>query len=131
MEQAVFFLILGDLAVGIIAAFSVVTFFQDSIRKLLLQIVLLEEMAEIWSRYIKFACYVFAISGGSNLYRLESYLNQSNEFQIEMNIHTLGFNLYSALIGSIKSLALLLFFVFLFTLIAYVITKARGSSRKD
>ncbi len=88
-----------------------------------------------WSRYIFFALYVVGISGGVQIHNLERYIRGDRistpengvvdtvPFELTTDAWTL--EIYRTVLGTLQSLAWVLFIFFLVSLVGYIILKAR------
>ncbi len=96
--------------------------FAAAIEDILVKIVA-SDIAYAWVKYLKFAVLVVGLSGGVDVYYLSSFIKQPTD---DFTPPVLDFNhwvleIYRTIIGSLQSIALLLFIFFVFGLIAYVI----------
>ena len=97
--------------ISLVVSVLVAWFFDTPIKKILGSI-LDPEISLAWSKYLKFAIYVVGVSNGVNLWSLEKYVNPTKDSD-----------------GVILTWMLLVFF--LFSLIAYVIVKVFGKTKKE
>jgi hypothetical protein len=98
--------------------------FQSPISRIL-QRLIAEELYSTWSRYMTFAIYVVGISGGVRVWDLEKYITPRAQGGtiLELTSDRWVLEVYRTMIDTLQSNAWMLLLFFLFTLIAFVITK--------
>lgn len=118
-------LLLATLTISAVVCFIVSALFARPIDGILERIVA-NDIAYAWTKYMKFAIYVVGISGGVNIYQLESYLRAADEnfTPPDLTQERWVLEVYRTIIESLQSIAWLLLVFFVFALIAYVIVRA-------
>ncbi|MCR9105422.1 MAG: hypothetical protein NXI15_09040 [Gammaproteobacteria bacterium] len=118
-------LLIATLTISAIVCFIVSALFEKPIDGILERIVA-NDIAYAWAKYMKFAIYVVGISGGVNIYQLESYLRPAAEnfTPPDLTQERWVLEVYRTIIESLQSIAWLLLVFFVFALIAYVIVRA-------
>jgi hypothetical protein len=133
-------LLLTTLVVAVLITFFVARAFESPIRAILTRIVG-ADMAEAWTRYMKFAMYVVGVSGGVRLYALEQYLPQREIIspegipiqppQTPLTAERWMLELFQTAIDTLQALAWLLLFFFLFAMVAFVIIRIWGGRKEE
>lgn len=120
------------LVLTFIIAFAMSSFVMLLFRKpifKILSILLTEELAPLWQKYILFAIYVVGISGGVPLWDIEKFVSPDKDGRmLQFTSERWIIEIYKSVIGTFQSIAWMLLIFFLFSLIAYVIVK--GLDRK-
>lgn len=114
-----FFVALGTAVV-------VVYLFNKPVTRILARLIP-EEISSGWLKYVKFAIYVVGVSGGVRISALERYISpgEHDDIPLVLNAERWTLEIYRALIGALQSISWMLLVFFIFTLIAYVITRGR------
>lgn len=101
--------------------------------KRIMQRIIPDEISAAWVRYLTFAIYVVGIGGGVRIYQLERYITpQGPEMGIvELTTERWIIEVYSTIIGTLQSIAMMLLVFFIFALIAYVIVRAFELKHRD
>lgn len=91
----------------------------------ILQRIIGDDVRSGWSTYMRFAVYVVGISGGVRIWELERFIGPVPEGvrAPELTAERFVLELYRSAIGSLQSVAWVLLFFFLVTLIAFVIVR--------
>lgn len=84
-----------------------------------------DDMSSGWSKYMRFAVYVVGISGGVRIWELERFIGPVPEGvrAPELTGERFVLELYRSVVGSLQSIAWVLLFFFLVTLVAFVIVR--------
>ena len=85
------------------------------------------DLSYAWARYLRFAIYVVGIAGGVQVWSLEKYLTPQDPSKgigpVQLTSDRWMLEIYSAVIGTLQSAAILLLVFFVFALIAVVIVR--------
>lgn len=131
-----FFALLGTtFALSVVVSFVIVSIFKTPINGVFSKIVQ-DDISDAWKKYIIFATYVVGISGGVRIYSLERYITEQNKNSeiIELTIERWTIEIYRTIIETLQSIAWMYLVVFIFALIAYVISKGfeiRSSKKQN
>jgi len=108
----------------------IVLMFDKPIKQLLNKIIP-ADISAVWTRYIKLAIYVVGISGGVRLWALERYISKrtATDELLQLNRDRWIIEIYQTIIGTLQSVVWMLLVFFIFSLIAYVVTRAIESRR--
>ncbi len=118
-----FELLASTFIVAVLTSTIGVLLFYKPIKKVLGRLVS-EELASVWQRYVLFAIYAVGISGGIRVWELDRYITPDmNGSILQLDEDRWVFEIYKTIIGSLQSIAWLLFVFFLFALIAYVVVR--------
>jgi hypothetical protein len=125
-------LLVVNFLVSLLVCFIIVRIFQTPISKIL-QRLIAEEISATWGKYMTFAIYVVGISGGVRIWDLEKYITQHIQGGaiVELTNERWVLEIYLTIIGTLQSNAWMLLLFFIFTLIAYVITKGMELRRQE
>lgn len=84
-----------------------------------------DDMSSGWSKYMRFAVYVVGVSGGVRIWELERFIGPVPEGvrAPELTGERFVLELYRSVVGSLQSIAWVLLFFFLVTLVAFVIVR--------
>lgn len=84
-----------------------------------------DDMSSGWSKYMRFAVYVVGISGGVRIWELERFIGPVPEGvrAPELTGERFVLELYRSVVGSLQSIAWVLLFFFLVTLVAFVFVR--------
>lgn len=117
-------LLVTTFIVAFIVATIVVFVFNKPIHSIL-QRVVQPELSYAWSRYLRFAIYVVGIGGGVQVWNFEKYLSPQEPSKIvtELTANRWTLEIYSTIIGTLQSTAMILLVFFVFALIAVVIVR--------
>ncbi len=121
-------LLLVTFAVAMLVSFGVARTFSASIRRILERIVA-QDLAGAWHRYLLFALYVVGVSGGVRIWSLEQYIipRDPKQAPLELTGDRWTLEVYRTVIGTLQSIAWMLLVVFVFLLIAYVVSRGLES----
>jgi ABC-type transport system involved in multi-copper enzyme maturation permease subunit len=125
-----FSLLLVTFLLAFIVAFIVVRLFDKPVG-LILQRIIGDEISAAWNKYIKFAAFVVAISGGVRIYELERYITPQSAprtpdgeaVPLMLNAERWTLEIYRTVIETLQSVAWMYLVVFVVALIAYVIVR--------
>lgn len=112
------------LAVAVITSIITALFFKNSITTLLGRIVG-DEIKHAWQRYLLFAILVVGTAGGIKLWEFEKYIpseEQTKPYVMTLEQGTL--EIVTTFLDTLKSIAWMLLFFFIFSLVAYVIIRS-------
>ena len=131
-------LLLVTFGIALTTTLITVRLFNKPISSILVHLVS-GDLSSVWLRYIKFAMYVVGISGGVRVWELEKYITPREKeiAPVLLNADRWTLEVYRTIIETLQSVAWLLLVFFLFSLLAYVITKgfelrhARGGPEKE
>lgn len=116
--------------VALIVSFLVALIFWKPIKKILNRLVS-EDIYTAWSKYIIFAIFVVGIAGGVNIWKLDRYITPDDKGQIlQLTQERWILEIYRTVIGTLSSVAWMLFVFFIFALLAYVIVKGLEMRRQ-
>jgi len=123
-------MIITSLIVTFVIAFAVATIivfiFNKPIDNILKRVVP-PDLSYAWARYLRFAIYVVGIAGGVQVWGLEKYLTPQEPSKgigpVQLTLDRWMLEIYSAVIGTLQSAAILLLVFFVFALIAVVIVR--------
>lgn len=84
-----------------------------------------DDMSSGWSKYMRFAVYVVGISGGVRIWELERFIGPVPEGvrAPELTGERFVLELYRSVVGSLQSIAWVLLFFFLVTLVVFVFVR--------
>jgi len=124
------FLLIVVFVVALAVSATIVVVFDKPIRQLLNKVIP-EDVSAAWTRYVKLAIYVVGISGGVRIWALERYISKrsATDELLQLNRERWIIEIYQTIIGTLQSVVWLLLVFFVFSLIAYVITRAIESRR--
>jgi len=124
------FLLIVVFVVALAVSATIVVIFDKPIRQLLNKVIP-EDVSAAWTRYVKLAIYVVGISGGVRIWALERYISKrsATDELLQLNRERWIIEIYQTIIGTLQSVVWLLLVFFVFSLIAYVITRAIESRR--
>jgi|SRR6185436_17709223 len=124
------FLLTVVFVVALAVSATIVVIFDKPIRQLLNKVIP-EDVSAAWTRYVKLAIYVVGISGGVRIWALERYISKrsATDELLQLNRERWIIEIYQTIIGTLQSVVWLLLVFFVFSLIAYVITRAIESRR--
>ena len=124
------FLLIVVFVVGFAVSTTIVLIFDKPIRQLLNKVIP-EDVSAAWTRYVKLAIYVVGISGGVRIWALERYISKrsATDELLQLSRERWIIEIYETIIGTLQSVVWLLLVFFVFSLIAYVITRAIDSRR--
>lgn len=119
------FLLIVVFGVALAVSTTIVVIFDKPIRQLLNKIIP-EDVSAAWTRYVKLAIYVVGISGGVRIWTLERYISKrsATDELLQLNRERWIIEIYQTIIGTLQSVVWLLLVFFVFSLIAYVVTRA-------
>ena len=119
-------LLVVTFAIAALVCFIVARLFDRSLRQILDRRVT-PELAGAWHRYLIFALWVVGISGGVRVWSLEQYIlpRDRNNPPLELTPDRWTLEVYRTVIGTLQSLAWMLLVVFIFLLVAYVISRGQ------
>ncbi|NOY89527.1 MAG: hypothetical protein GXO93_09125 [FCB group bacterium] len=114
------------LVISIIVSGLVILFFQKPIAKMLTRIVG-EEIAQAWQKFLTFALLVIGISSGVAIWRLERFVQPSDDGTAPLTLtnQVFGLEIYNTIISTLGGMAWALFIFFVVALIAFVIVKRK------
>lgn len=83
------------------------------------------EISYAWTRYLRFAIYVVGIGGGVQVWNLERYITPQEPYNkvLELTSNRWMMEIYSTVIGTLQSTAMVLLVFFVFALIAVVLVR--------
>ena len=83
------------------------------------------DISYVWAQYLRFAMYVVGIGGGVRVWALEKYLTVQEPYReiVQLTPARWLLEIYETIIGTLQSVAILLFVFFIFALIAVVIVR--------
>lgn len=121
-------LLLTTLIIALATSIVTARFFEGAVHNMLRRIVG-DELAQPWSKYLRFAIIVVGVSGGVRLWELEKYIGGNRPTgaaasALELNGMRWTLEIYRTLIETLQSIAWMLLLFFLATMVAYVIGKA-------
>jgi len=124
------FLLIVVFVVAFAVSTTIVLIFDKPIRQLLNKVIP-EDVSSAWTRYVKLAIYVVGISGGVRIWALERYISKrsATDELLQLSRERWIIEIYETIIGTLQSVVWLLLVFFVFSLIAYVITRAIESRR--
>jgi len=124
------FLLIVVFVVALAVSATIVVIFDKPIRQLLNKVIP-EDVSSAWTRYVKLAIYVVGISGGVRIWALERYISKrsATDELLQLSRERWIIEIYETIIGTLQSVVWLLLVFFVFSLIAYVITRAIESRR--
>lgn len=124
------FLLVVVFVVALAVSATIVVIFDKPIRQLLNKVIP-EDVSAAWTRYVKLAIYVVGISGGVRIWALERYISKrsATDELLQLSRERWIIEIYETIIGTLQSVVWLLLVFFVFSLIAYVITRAIESRR--
>jgi len=124
------FLLIVVFVVALAVSATIVVIFDKPIRQLLNKVIP-EDVSAAWTRYVKLAIYAVGISGGVRIWALERYISKrsATDELLQLNRERWIIEIYQTIIGTLQSVVWLLLVFFVFSLIAYVITRAIESRR--
>lgn len=124
------FLLIVVFVVALAVSATIVVIFDKPIQQLLNKVIP-EDVSAAWTRYVKLAIYVVGISGGVRIWALERYISKrsATDELLQLNRERWIIEIYQTIIGTLQSVVWLLLVFFVFSLIAYVITRAIESRR--
>lgn len=124
------FLLIVVFVVALAVSATIVVIFDKPIRQLLNKVIP-EDVSAAWTRYVKLAIYVVGISGGVRIWALERYISKrsATDELLQLSRERWIIEIYETIIGTLQSVVWLLLVFFVFSLIAYVITRAIESRR--
>ncbi len=84
-----------------------------------------DDVRGAWTRYLKFAIYVFGIGGGVRVWDFEKYLVPTQPYNqiVPLTSDRWMLEIYQTIIGTLQSTATILLVFFVFALIAVVIVR--------
>jgi hypothetical protein len=117
-------LLASTFGIAVLVSGLVILLFFRPVRAILHRIIH-EKISGAWWRYMAFAMLVVGVSGGVRVWDLEKYITPRPEEAdaITLNPERWALEIYRTVIGTLQSEAWLLLVFFVFTLIAYVITR--------
>ena len=129
-------LLLVTFVVAALVSLAVARAFSGSLRRILDRLVT-PDLASAWHRYLLFALYVVGISGGVRIWSLEQYINPRDPRAppLALTADRWTLEVYRTIMGTLQSVAWMLLVVFIFLLLAYVVTRglelraSRGADR--
>jgi hypothetical protein len=121
-------MIISLLVITFVVAFAVATIIMFIFNKpidSILKRVVPPELSYAWARYLRFAIYVVGIGGGVQVWNFEKYLTpqQPATTIIQLTSERWMLEIYSTIIGTLQSAAILLLVFFVFALIAVVVVQ--------
>ncbi len=125
-------LLIATLVTAIIVAALVITAFQKPVQMIFNKI-LGDELATAYRKFITFALFVVGVSSGVQVWKLERYLEplvtspdpEKAEAVITLTTERWGYEIYSAVIGTLGGLAWALLIFFVIALILVAVTRRR------
>jgi len=112
-------LLLINFVITLGICFLIITAFDKSISGIIKRIVP-EEISTGWITYLKLTIYLVGISGGINIFKLESYLKNKSEYS---SFESWVLEIYRTIMDTLGSIAWLLLVFFIIALIAYLVTR--------
>jgi len=114
------------LVISIIVSGLVIFFFNKPIKKMLIRVVG-EEIAQAWQKFLTFALLVVGISSGVNIWRLERFIQPTEDGKTPLAItnQVISLEIYRAVISTLGGMAWALLIFFVVALIAFVIVKRK------
>ena len=121
-------MIVSLLVITFVVAFAVATIIMFIFNKpidSILKRVVPPELSYAWARYLRFAIYVVGIGGGVQVWNFEKYLTpqQPATTIVQLTSDRWMLEIYSTVIGTLQSAAILLLVFFVFALIAIVVVQ--------
>ena len=88
-----------------------------------------DELAVAWQRYILFGLYLVGVNGGVRIWQFEKYVLPFNGARdvLVLTPDRWALEVYRTLMGTLRSVAVVLFVLFLVALISYLGTRAKES----
>lgn len=128
-------LLLVTFVIAALVSFGVARLFDRSLKQILDRLVT-PELSGAWHRYLLFALYVVGVSGGVRVWSLEQYIipRDRNTPALELTADRWTLEVYRTIIGTLQGVAWMLLLVFIFLLVAYVISRGqqlRAAARAD
>lgn len=119
-----FTLLLVTFILTIIVSLIVVSMFRKPIDDIFERIIK-DPISKAWQKYVVFATFVAGISGGVRIYQLERYINpHGGDSQVlELTSERWTIEIYRTIIDTLQSIAWMYLWVFIVSLIAYVIVR--------
>lgn len=110
--------------VSLVVTSLVVLIFNRSIHTILKRLVP-DDLSSAWTRYMRFAIYVVGIGGGVQVWSLEKYIVRQDPYGaiVALTSDRWLLELYSTVIGSLQSTAIVLLVFFVFGLIGVVFVR--------
>ena len=117
-------LLAATFGIALIVSILVILMFHRPVRAILERIIG-EKISAAWWRYMAFAILVVGVSGGVRVWDLEKYITPRPEEAeaIVLNAERWTLEIYRTVIGTLQSVAWALLVFFVFSLVAYVITR--------
>jgi peptidoglycan/LPS O-acetylase OafA/YrhL len=120
-------LLLVTFVISIVVSSVVVYFFYKPIQAILKRI-LLDEISNVWARYLYFAIYVVGVSTGVRIWDLEKYVtpqitDRTATVPPELTQDRWVLEVYRTVIESLQGIAWLLLVFFIIALIAFVVMR--------
>lgn len=124
-------LLLVTFLIALAVSLAAVRLFDRSIAAILARIVD-GDIAAAWHRYIRFAAVVVGISGGVRIRELERYISAPDRDAevLTLNAERWTLEVYRTVIETLQAIAWMLFAVFVVALLAFVLARGFGISRR-
>lgn len=117
-------LLVSTFLIAFAVASIVVLVFNKPIDSILKRVVP-ADLSYAWVRYLRFAIYVVGIGGGAPIWNFEKYVTPQEPYKeiIQLNTDRWMLEIYSTIIQTLQSTAIILLVFFVFALIAVVIVQ--------
>lgn len=126
-----FTLLIVTFVIALAVSFGAVRLFDKPIASILRRIVA-DELSGAWLRYVKFAAYVVGVSSGVRIRELERYISAPDRDAevLTLNAERWTLEVYRTVIETLQAIAWMLFAVFVVALLAFVLARGFGISRR-
>ena len=86
-----------------------------------------DDLAIAWQRYILFSLYLVGVNGGVRIWEFEKYVlpGRSAPEPLTLNADRWALEVYRTLMGTLRSVAVVLFVLFVVALVAYSVMRSR------
>jgi hypothetical protein len=88
-----------------------------------------DELAIAWQRYILFSLYLVGVNGGVRIWEFEKYVlpRGAAVVPLDLTADRWALEVYRTLMGTLRSVAVVLFVLFVIALVAYSVVRSRES----
>ena len=112
--------------VALAVTFIVTRMFNQPIKNILRR-TFVEDVSDVWHRYVVFAIYVVGVSGGVRVLEMEKYISpRGQEPPPALTSDRWVLEVYRTIIDTLQNAAVLLLLFFMVALVAYAISRASG-----
>ena len=90
-----------------------------------------DELAIAWQRYILFSLYLVGVNGGVRIWEFEKYVlpGATVPVPLVLTADRWALEVYRTLMGTLRSVAVVLFILFVVALVIYLVMRAREMDR--